>query len=109
MASYATLHLGSLVLEVTRNDIDPSVMWIFRPSDKHIEQIDRRNREQLAKYVEKDFIDEFDENNPFTSVEYRCAAHEAKDRLDLKGFTYEVAEESFKSGLEEAIGYYVID
>ena len=52
MSSYATLALGSLILLDTRNDIDPGLMWIFRPSDKHIERIDRRDREELAKYVD---------------------------------------------------------
>ena len=106
MASYATLSLGSLVLEVTRNDVHPAVMWIFRPSDKHAEQVDNRNRHVLEKYVDEDFIDEYDENNPFTRIEYRCTARAARDRLDLKGFTCEVAETSFNTALESTIQYY---
>ena len=103
MSSYATLSLGSLELGSTRDDIiDPGLIWIFRPSDKCIRRLDRRNRRQLAKYVEEDFIDEYDESNPFTSVQYRCTARVlARDRLDLKGFTYEVAEVAYsKTGLK---------
>ena len=99
MGSYATLSLGSLELGSTKDDIDPGLIWVFRPSDKRIRLFDRRDRRQLAKYVEEDFIDEYDENNPFTSVEYRCTAAAARDRLDLKGFTYEVAEVDFKREL----------
>ena len=100
MSSYATLSLGSLELGSTRDDIYPGLIWIFRPSDKCIRRLDRRNRRQLAKYVEEDFIDEYDESNPFTSVQYRCTAPAARDRLDLKGFTYEVAEVAFQEGLK---------
>ena len=103
MSSYARLSLGSLELGASRNDIDPALMWIYRPSDKRIERIDRRNRRQLARYVDEDYIDEFDESNPFTIVEYSCTAAAARDRLDLKGFTYEVAEETFKRELDAEI------
>ena len=106
MSSYAILSLGSLDLGSTRNDIDPGLISIFRPSDKRTERLDLRNRRQLAKYVEEDFIDEYDENNPFTSVEYRCTAAAARDRLDLKGFTYEVAEANFKRELEATVRHY---
>ncbi len=106
MGSYATLSLGSLELGSTKDDIDPGLIWVFRPSDKRIRLFDRRDRRQLAKYVEEDFIDEYDENNPFTSVEYRCTAAAARDRLDLKGFTYEVAEVDFKRGLKADVQRY---
>ena len=106
MGSYATLFLGSLVLGSTKDDIDPGLIWIFRPSDKRTERIDRRNRRQLAKYVEEDFIDEYDESNPFISVEYRCTAAAAKDRLDLKGFTFDVAEADFERELEASVRHY---
>ena len=100
MGSYARLSLGSLELGVTKDYIDPGLIWIFRPSDKRTERIDRRHRRQLARYVEEDWIDEYDESNPFTIVEYSCTAAAARDRLDLKGFTYEVAESNFKRALE---------
>ena len=100
MSSYARLSLGSFELGVTRNEIDPGLVWIFRPSDKRTERIDRRHRRKLTQYVEEEYIDEYDETNPFTIVEYSCTAAVARDRLDLKGFTYEVAQESFNRELE---------
>ena len=106
MSGYATLSLGSLELGSTRNEIDPGLIWIFRPSDKRTRRFDRRNRRQLAKYVEEDLIDEYDESNPFTSVEYRCTVSAARDRLELKGFTYEVAEANFQRELEGDIQRY---
>ena len=103
MGSYARLSLGKLELGATKDDIDPGLIWIFRPSDKCIERIDHRQRQQLARYVDEGYIDEYDENNPFTIVEYRCTAASARDRLDLKGFTYEVAEASFQKELETEV------
>ena len=106
MSSYAKLSLGALELGVSRNDIDPALIWIYRPSDKRTERIDRRHRQQLARYVDEDYIDEFDESNPFTIVEYSCTVAAARDRLDLKGFTYEVAEETCKLELDAEIQRY---
>ena len=81
-------------------------MWTFRPSDKRTERIDRRHRRQLARYVEEEYIDEYDESNPFTIVEYSCTAVVARDRLDLKGFTYGVAEARFKKEIDLAVERY---
>ena len=107
MGSYATLSIGSLELGSTTDDIiDPGLMWIFRPSDKRIRRLDRRNRWQLAKYVEEDFIDEYDENNSFISVQYRCRTSVARDRLELEGFTYDVVEAYFKTELEADVQRY---
>ena len=60
----------------------------------------------LAKYVEDDYIDEYDEENPLTLVSYRCSATVARDRLDLMGVTYDVAVAGFERGLEAAIKHY---
>ena len=81
-------------------------MLVFRPSDKHFKLIDKRDREQLAKYVPEEFIDEYDESSPFICLMYSCPATVARDRLNLKGFTYEVAEESFKAGVKEDLRRY---
>ena len=106
MSSYATLSLGSDIIGGSRNDIDPSLIWLFRPSDKYIEQIEWGDRERLAEYMEEEIIDDYVEEIPFTCVKYRCTAAEARDRLELKGFTLEVAEACFNSALEEDIQHY---
>ena len=90
----------------SRNDIDPSLIWLFRPSDKYIEQIEWGERERLAEYIEEEYIDEYVEDTPFSCVMYRCTAAEARDRLELKGFTLAVAEACFNSALEENIQHY---
>ena len=98
MSSYADVTLGSLCLATSRNGFDPTLMWLFRQTDKRIELFDRRDRARLMKYIVEEAIDEFDEHDPFACIEYRCSASEARDRLDLKGYTREVAESSFKAG-----------
>ena len=103
MSSYAELTLGTLSLAASRNWVDPDLIWLFRQSDKTVERIDQRNPKQLAKYIMEEYIEQYDKNNPFTCVEYRCSAAQARDRLDLKGFTREVAESGFKAGLRNDI------
>ena len=103
MGSYATLRLGSQTLGVTKDEVDPGLMWLFRPSDKHVERIDARNRSRLAEYVNDEHIDDYDEDHPFIVVQYRCTPSAARDRLELKGFTRRVAETAFCSGLRNTI------
>lgn len=95
MSSYASLTLGSLEIGDSRNGVDPELIWLFRPSDKHVEKVTRRNRARLAKYILPEYIEEFDDANPLTCVEYRCTVADLRDRLDLKGFTLEMAKERF--------------
>ena len=72
---------------------------MFRSSDKRIEQLTRRDADRLRVYILEEHIDYFSDNHPFTFVEYRCTAAEARDRLELKGFTLEIARARFYAGL----------
>ena len=106
MGSHAKLSLGSLGLGTTKNGIDPELMWLFRPSDRHTEIVDRHGPTSLAKYINAEHIDDYDESNPLITVEYRCSAVAARDRLEIKGFTYEIAQASFMGGLRNTIDLY---
>lgn len=103
MSSNAELTLGSLHLDSSRNHVDPNVIWLFRPCEKLIRQLDKGNRIELSKYVVESAIEEFTEDNPFEMVQYLCSGTAARDRLELKGFTLELSETSFKKGLEKEI------
>lgn len=103
MSSYARLTLGSLPLEESRNHVDPELIWLFRPSDKQIEQLTRRDPDRLRDYIAEEHINYFSDEHPYTYVEYRCSAEEVRDRLELKGFTLESAKTRFYSGLEHDI------
>ena len=103
MSSYAHLTLGSLSLELSRNGVDPDLIWLFRPSDKRIEQLTGRDSGSLREYIIEKYIDYFDDDHPFTYIEYRCTVEEVRDRLELKGFTLDVAKERFRTGLDHDI------
>ena len=102
----ATLYLGSLEFGSTRDEVDHGLLSVFRPSDRLSRRLDRRKPRQLAKYVEEDFFGEYDETSPLTTTEYRCLASAARDRLDLKGYTADVAEAAFIRGLEADVLRY---
>ena len=106
MSAQAILTLSSWMLESTTEDIDPGVMAIFRPRDKCVQQIHWHNRELLEPYVEADIIDEYLEDGPFALVQYRCSATVARDRLELMGFTYNVAKAAFQAGLQNDVLRY---
>ena len=103
MSSYAELTLGSLCLEYSQNRVDPSIIWLFLPCEKCIRHIHRGSHIELSQYYEGLDLDEFTEDNPLEIVQYRCSVAAACERLELKGFTYELAELSFKKGLEDEI------
>jgi len=91
MSSYSELRLGAFYLDSERDDIGPDVMSIFRESDRRIQVIDRTHFELWKKYVD----DDYDDDGPITIVQFACSAKIARDRLDLMGFTKEVAKASF--------------
>ena len=103
MSSYATLSIDLLELASSRNHPDSDIMWMFRPSDKHVKNVTRSSRDILSKYITDEHIDDFDEDNPLTCVEYRCTVSEARDRLELRGFTYDVARAGFEVRMEAEI------
>ena len=105
MGSYAYLSLGSLDIAADREEIDPGTMLIFRESDKYAVIADQPNLKdvQARNNIDDEDIDEY---GPITIVRFSCPAHVAKDRLDLMGFTREVAISGFKLGLSEKIAHY---
>ena len=103
MSSYATLTIGSFEVITSRNEINPGLIWLFRPSEKSISRIDKRNTAELAHYIEEDHLDDYNEENPFIRVRYECKVYEARDRLELKGYTRRAVIERFKSGVQREI------
>ena len=106
MSAHAILTLASWMLESTMEDIHPAVMAIFRPNDKCVQKVHWHNRKLLEPYVEADFIDDYLEDGPFALVQYRCSAAVARDRLELMGFTYDVAKAAFHAGLQNDFHRY---
>lgn len=103
MSSYAELLMGSLSLGSTRNDIDSGLIWLFRPSDKRVERINWRDRGRLSQHVSEEYLNDYNENNQFTLIQYKCTAAVARDRLEIKGFTLDVAKARFQASLQSHI------
>ena len=103
MSSYGEFKIGHLELASSRNCANASLMWIFRSDDRHRVWIDNRKPDQLVQYIEDASIDAYDQENPLEVVIYRCPVAVVRDRLDLKGFTYENAKLVFQTNLEAEI------
>ncbi len=103
MSSYGTFKIGHLELGSSRNCVDASLMWIFRPGDRQVVWVDNRNPELLGQYIDDSYLDEYDQDSPLEVVIYRCPVAVVRDRLDLKGFTFENARSVFQTNLEAEI------
>jgi len=102
MGSYSELRLGSFFLGSVKDDVDPRIMMLFRESDKRIFKVTPAQLRLEHGYD----VDELEEDEPVTLVQYTCSASTARDRLELMGFTREVAEAGFKHGLKAEIARY---
>ena len=103
MSSYGEFKIGPLKLSSSRNCVDASLMWIFRSDDRREVRIDSRDPDQLAQNINDAYLDSDDQDNPLEEVVYRCPVAVVRDRLDLKGFTYENAKSVFQTNLETKI------
>ena len=105
MSSYAELTLGTLSLAASRNGVDPDSVWLFRQSDKTVERIDQAEPKTTgAKYIMEGLHRTGRQEQPLQQCRVSLLkAAQARDRLDLKGFTRDVAESGFKAGLRNEI------
>ncbi len=97
MGSYSEVKLGSLRLGSTKDGYDPYLLSLFQESDKRI--VDSTLGE-CGLYGE---VDQGEEDESITLVQYVCSGSVARDRLELMGFTRSVAEKGFRVGLKSEI------
>jgi hypothetical protein len=79
-------------------------MTLFRESDKRISPSANGEIELVHDYA----LEHFDEDEVVPVVQYVCSASVAKDRLDLMGFTTEVARLAFEQELKDDIERYEV-
>lgn len=91
MGSYAYLRLGELTLASSKREPDPSVLAVFRESD----------RQELP--FPEDYWDDDKQPPPTHTLLYVTSLGAVKDRLDLMGFTLAEVEEEFARGLAEKL------
>ena len=87
----------------TKNDIDPTVMTLFRESDRQV--IRRPSTEFKTERGSENYYD-FEDDDSVDFVRYACSAAHAIDRLELAGFTRQVAAAGFARGLTQKVAQY---
>jgi len=102
MGSYAEYWLGPLYIGATKYDVDDGLMRFFRPADKHVLQgklgtLPFQMR-KWAKYVEQE--------DDVTVVFYQCSGNALRSRLELRGYSREMAKKAFEMGLQAEIDHY---
>lgn len=100
MGSYAECWLGKFYLGSTvEEDIDPSLLELFRSSDKKVIHTNKNNLPNpSARWVE--YIE--DEDN-VTVVFYSAPAKIIKDRLELVGYSLDNAKKAYLNYLKREI------
>jgi hypothetical protein len=93
MGSYSTLKIGRSEIDSCKGDIDPALMMLFVRADKRVAAI------SLEQWI-ADGGEEEDWSDCRCEVKYYSTVSKMRDRLDLRGYTREVAEESFRIGAQ---------
>lgn len=92
MSSYSELRAGPFAVESTKNEIDPTLMALFVPSDKQVRPI------SVQEWVEMEGEEEYWRPS-HAHVHYKCSVAGMKDRLELLGFTLDAAGIAFRVGV----------
>lgn len=102
MGSYSTIYVGNFEIDSEKNFGNSYFLSIFQESDKRITLVTRENKELFSKYYDIDELEE-DELPSFELIQLVCPVGIVLDRLDLLGFTKEVAERGFQESLKVEI------
>jgi hypothetical protein len=102
MGSYAECWLSSFYLGSTKGQIDPSIIQLFRSSDrKIIPGLKKDIPFQLHRWV-----DDVDEDEMIEVVYYSTPLKIIRDRLNLDGYTLETSKIAFQNWIEKEIATY---
>lgn len=89
MGSYANCWLGTLHVDWSKNDINVAIMQLFQSSDKKV-----KNREELPSSPAPVWMNPMEEEDqPYTF--YSAPVPIIRDRLELRGYTLQVATAEF--------------
>ena len=92
MSSYAELLAEDMYLGASRNGPDEGILSLFQKSDLVIDQMSRSDYHPVWRVPDEA------ETTPIEVVRYSCPIGHAVDRLELMGFTMEVARRGFERG-----------
>jgi hypothetical protein len=92
MGSYAECWLGRFYVGSTKNQVHPDLIGLFRSTDKQIVC----GKNQSMPFPMRRWLDTIEEDEGMSSVFYRAPIHIVRDRLELKGYTLQVAKSAFR-------------
>jgi hypothetical protein len=99
MGSYAECWASKFYIGSTKNDVDPSLMQLFRSTDKKVIPSNKSNLpNQLSRWAR--YVDEDDDINV---VFYSAPVRIVKDRLGLIGYSLANAKKAYSRYLEGEI------
>jgi hypothetical protein len=102
MGSYAECWLGPFYVGSTKNDIDSGLMQLFRSTDKTV--VCGRNRE--LPFQMRRWSDRVEKEEDVSVVFYRAPVSIVRDRLELKGYTLNVAKSAFTTSIRAEAAQY---
>lgn len=107
MGNFAECWVGEFYIGSTKNNIDPSIMQLFRFSDKRIVTANKSNlpnQYQLRRWA-ADLEDLEDEDN-IDIVFYSSPVKFVKERLELIGYSLTNAKKAYSYYLDNKVSFY---
>jgi len=102
MGSYAECWLSSFYLGSTKGQVDPSILQLFRSSDKKVISGTKRDIPfQLHRWTEN-----VEEDENIEVVFYSTPLRVVRDRLELDGYTLETSKIAFEKWITKEISQY---
>lgn len=102
MGSRAECWVGKLNVGVSKGDIDPSIMRLFRRSDKVVISHPESDLPPTLGY----WTTIWQDDPELTVVYYIASVGSVRDRLELFGYTLKNCQEVFRVGVESSIDHY---
>jgi HEPN/Toprim N-terminal domain 1 len=96
MGSYAECWLGPFYIGGTKNDVHPDLIGLFRVTDKNV----IRDKKHSLPFQMRNWLDHVEEDDEVSVLFYRASASIVRDRLELKGYTLDVAKLAFQKSLQ---------
>jgi HEPN/Toprim N-terminal domain 1 len=102
MGSYAECWLGPFCVGATKNDVDPELMGLFRSTDKSV----LRGKKHALPFPMRHWLENVGDDEEVSAVFYRTPITVVRDRLELKGYTLDVAKSAFTASCRTAAERY---
>jgi hypothetical protein len=102
MGSYAECWIGPFYVGATKSDIDPELMGLFRSTDKNV----LHGMKHALPFFMRHWLEHIDDDEEVSAVFYRIPLTVVRDRLELKGYTLDVAKSAFNASCRAAAERY---